>query len=170
MIYREAGVKKAGPGGGCSPCYRHPGVGAPGPDSRGFYTGRKLRARRPGPSAGRGIHHSGRACPARNQRLRMLYMLGIYETVIGNQFSNMPSPDTAGSRRAGRHFPDHKGAGAADVPSSPAHLSDYPGIHVRFPVRTFSGIPAGADLAASLASWGCRFRALYVMSMKEQKA
>jgi len=34
----------------------------------------------------------------------------------------------------------------------------------------FPGIPAGVDLAASLAAGAAGFGALYVMSMKEQKA
>ena len=77
------------------------------------------------------------------------------------------SPRSSCYRRdAGRN---HQGAGAADVPSSPAHLSDYPGIHVRFTAGTFPGIPTGADLAAALIAGAAGFAALYVMSMKEQR-
>ena len=91
MIYREAG-EKAGPGerGGLS-CHRHPGVVLLALIPLGFYTGRKAS----GPAALllqlAGIYHRW-AGPARISVSQMLYMLGIYETIIGNISSHISFP------------------------------------------------------------------------------
>ena len=70
MIYREAGVKKLDLGAVAYPVIGILGVVLLALIPSGlFYTGRKLRARGPAPSAGWGIHHCGGAGPARNQRV-----------------------------------------------------------------------------------------------------
>ena len=89
---------------------------------------------------------------------QMLYMLGIYETIIGNisSFHILPLIPL-GAGVLGGIFLTTKVLERLMSRHPQPHLSDYPGIHVRFPVRTFSRHPDRRGFGGGPYSRSCRF-------------
>lgn len=102
---------------------------------------------------------------------QMLYMLGIYETVIGNisSLNILPLIPLGAGVLGGIFLTTKVLERLMSRHPQPTYLIILGFMFGSLP-ELFPGIPAGVDLAASLAAGAAGFGALYVMSMKEQKA
>ena len=162
MIYREAGVKKLDLGAVAYPVIGILGVVLLALIPSGLFTPDGSF----GPAAlllqlaGGFIIAVGLVLPGISVS-QMLYMLGIYETIIGNisSFHILPLIPLGAGVLGGIFLSRHP---------QPTYLIILGFMFGSLP-ELFPGIPTGADLAAALIAGAAGFAALYVMSMKEQR-
>ena len=172
MIYREAGVKKLDLGAVAYPVIGILGVVLLALIPPGIFT--------PDGSFGPGalvlqlaggfIIAVGLVLPGISVS-QMLYMLGIYETIIGNisSLNILPLIPLGAGVLGGIFLTTKVLERLMSRHPQPTYLIILGFMFGSLP-ELFPGIPAGVDLAASLAAGAAGFGALYVMSMKEQKA
>ena len=101
---------------------------------------------------------------------QMLYMLGIYETIIGNisSFHILPLIPLGAGVLGGIFLTTKVLERLMSRHPQPTYLIILGFMFGSLP-ELFPGIPTGADLAAALIAGAAGFAALYVMSMKEQR-
>ena len=171
MIYREAGVKKLDLGAVAYPVIGILGVVLLALIPSGLFTPDGSF----GPAAlllqlaGGFIIAVGLVLPGISVS-QMLYMLGIYETIIGNisSFHILPLIPLGAGVLGGIFLTTKVLERLMSRHPQPTYLIILGFMFGSLP-ELFPGIPTGADLAAALIAGAAGFAALYVMSMKEQR-